>query len=340
MHSKQKWILAGSFLFLLVSFSRPLDLFQKPANFPEPAYSFRDNKVTQKGFELGRKLFYDPVLSANNTISCGSCHIQTAAFTHHGHDVSHGIFDLLGTRNAPAIQNLAWYTSFMWDGGIRDLDLQPIAPITNPVEMGDTMMNVIRKLNADKQYPALFEAAFGSRVITTANLMKALSQFMVMLVSANSKYDRVMRHEQETFTPEEAAGYRIFRTKCASCHPEPLFTDQRFRNNGLPQGDEPDEGRFLVSVEEKDKYLFRVPSLRNLKFTAPYMHDGRYFELDEVLDHYNDGVVTSATLDPLLRKDPSKPGIRILPDEREPLKKFLMTLNDTAFIRDPRFSER
>lgn len=340
MSKTKTWILAGAALFLLVSFSGPLNLFHKPSNFPEPVYRFRDNEVTEKGFNLGRKLFYDPILSANNTISCGSCHIQSAAFTHHGHDISHGIFDLLGKRNTPAIQNLAWYTSYMWDGGVRDLDLQPIAPITNPVEMGDTMMAVLRKLNADKTYPGLFEEAFGSRKITTANLMKALSQFMVMLVSADSKYDKVMRHEGESFTAEEEAGYKVFREKCNICHKEPLFTDFSFRNNGLPAGEENDEGRYLVSVDEKDRYTFRVPSLRNLRYTAPYMHDGRFFEIDEVLDHYSSGISESTTLDPVLRNGSLNPGIRISDAEKTALKKFLLTLTDTAFIKNPRFAEQ
>ncbi len=131
--------------------------FQKPVNFPDPVYHFSTNNITKDGFELGRKLFYDPVLSANNTISCGECHIQTSAFTHHGHTVSHGIFDRMGTRNSPPIMNMAWNTSFMWDGGIVDLDLQAISPITNHVEMDETMPNILTKLRSSSEYPALFK---------------------------------------------------------------------------------------------------------------------------------------------------------------------------------------
>ena len=204
--------------------------FQKPANFPEPVYHFNTNTVTKDGFELGRKLFYETQLSANNTISCGSCHIQTAAFTHHGHTVSHGILDRLGTRNTPPIMNLAWSSSFMWDGGIADLDLQSVAPITNHLEMDETMPNVLSKLRNSAKYPALFKKAFGSDAITTADFLKALSQFMVMCVSSNSKYDSVIRNEAgKIFTAEEQEGLVLVQEKCGSCHTAPLFTDNSFR---------------------------------------------------------------------------------------------------------------
>ncbi len=206
--------------------------FQKPSNFPEPVYKFQNNNITKAGFDLGRKLFFDPMLSVDNTISCGSCHIPTSAFTQHGHSVSHGINDLLGTRNSPPIMNLAWSSSFMWDGGIADLDLQPIAPITNHVEMGETMSNVLLKLKNKTEYAQLFKAAFGSEEVTNIKMLKALSQFMLMCVSAESKYDSVMR-KQQTFTTDEKAGYLLFQNKCNSCHKEPLFTDNNFRNNGL-----------------------------------------------------------------------------------------------------------
>jgi len=326
-------------VFLLTAFIRLQNIFKQPANFPSPVYSFRDNAVTEDGFLLGRRLFYDPILSADQSISCGSCHIQAAAFTHHGHDLSHGINDLLGNRNTPAIQNLAWYNSFMWDGGILDLDLQPIAPITNPVEMGDTLLAVLKKLNAHPEYPALFKKAFGSNTITTSLLMKALSQFMLMLVSADSKYDKVIRKEGMVFTPEEQNGYTVFKEKCGSCHKEPLFTDFSFRNNGLSPADEPDEGRSLVSVDSTDQFRFKVPSLRNLGFTFPYMHDGRFYTLDEVLDHYSIGMHNSPTLDPAFRLPGNKYGIILSAAEKESIKIFLATLDDSSFIRNPAFSE-
>lgn len=324
---------------LLTSFTTNSGLFNKPANFPAPVYDVKANDITEAGFTLGRKLFYDPILSADNTISCGSCHIQAAAFSHHGHDLSHGINDLLGTRNAPGLQNLAWFSSFMWDGGIRDLDLQPIAPITNPVEMGDTLSSVLQKLNRHPLYPSLFYRAFGSDSITTSSVMRALSQFMIMLVSADSKYDKVMRNEGAVFSPEEQQGYEVFKQKCASCHKEPLFTDMSFRNNGLALTTEPDDGRYLISLNETEKNKFKVPSLRNLKFTFPYMHDGRFYTIDEVLDHYSSGMVKTPNIDPLFITPNGSLGVSLSEQDKLHLKKFLLTLNDTSFVKNPRFDE-
>lgn len=313
--------------------------FQKPSYFPEPEYRFETNAVTKDGFELGRKLFYDPILSANNTISCGSCHIQTSAFTHHGHKTSHGIFDQFGTRNSPSIANMAWGKSFMWDGGITDLDLQPIAPITSKVEMGDTMASVLRKLQNHVQYPGLFKKAFGSDNITTANFLKALSQFMVMCISNNSKYDSVMR-QQATFTADEAEGYAIFKQKCNACHKEPLFTDESFRSNGLRLNAANDLGRYAITLNESDKNKFKVPSLRNLEYTTPYMHDGRLATLDGVLNHYETGIEPRQNLDSILLQDPLRAGIRFQPGEKAKLLQFLNTLNDKYFITNKLLAEQ
>lgn len=315
------------------------ETFKRPSNFPEPAYHFNTNAITEAKFELGRKLFYEPRLSRNNTISCGSCHIQTAGFTHHGHDVSHGIDDRLGSRNSPAIMNLAWGKSFFWDGGVTDLDLQPIVPINNPVEMDESIDNIIKKLKEHPQYPGLFKRAFGSGEIDTDRIMKALSQFMVMLVSANSKYDKVMRKENnEEFTEAEARGYALFKTSCAGCHKEPLFTDESYRDNGIGAGPNDDPGRHGVTRKEEDRYKFKVPSLRNTAYTAPYMHDGRFLNLDAVLEHYAELVKNTPNLDPLLKQG-ATPGIPLTTAQRSDLLAFLKTLNDEQFVRDPRFAE-
>jgi cytochrome c peroxidase len=343
MHKKQ-WIIG----LLLISATLTLyskDIrnaflrFDKPVNFPEPVYHFATNPLTEAKFALGRKLFYEPRLSRDNTVSCGSCHIQAAGFTQHGHDVSHGIDDRLGSRNSPALINLAWGKSFFWDGGVFDLDLQPLVPITNPVEMDETMGNVLNKLRAHPDYPALFEKAFGTAGIDGERFMKALSQFMVMLVSSNSKYDKVIRQEGATFTQEEQAGYTIFKQKCGTCHTEPLFTDESFRNNGIRIGSNNDEGRFKVTLREADKYTFKVPTLRNLGFTAPYMHDGRFLTLDAVLEHYTRHVQLTPNLDAQLKRRDSL-GIGLSKKEQVQVMAFLKTLNDTAFIADRRFSEQ
>ncbi len=313
--------------------------FQQPDNFPAPSYRLADNGITEGGFMLGRKLFYEPLLSKDNSVSCGSCHIQSAAFTHHGHDISHGINDRQGSRNAQPIMNLAWESTFMWDGGVPDLDLQPIVPITSHVEMGETMENVLNKLRAHKDYPSLFKKAFGKQEITTATTMKALSQFMLMCISSQSKYDSVMRKEGAAFSEQERTGYAVFQQKCGSCHKEPLFTDNSFRNNGLPAGPNNDEGRYSVTLDPADRYRFKVPGLRNLAYTAPYMHDGRLRTLDAVLTHYSEEVRPAPTLDvELLRND--KPGIPLSEAERSGLLAFLQTLNDKKFITDKRLSEQ
>lgn len=340
MH-KRFWIFSIGFLALLSCTKEVMETFQsfqKPANFPEPVYRFADNEMTKEKFELGRKLFYEPRLSRNNTVSCGGCHIQSSAFTHHGHDVSHGIDDRLGSRNSPAIMNLAWNPAFMWDGGIFDLDLQPIAPITNHEEMDETVENVITKLKAHPAYPGLFKKAFGTEDITTARMMKALSQFMLMCISSNSTYDKVMRKEGQSFSAEEQQGYELFVQKCGTCHKEPLFTDNSFRNNGIAIGLNNDKGRYGVTLNQADQYKFKVPSLRNVELTAPYMHDGRFYTLDAVIDHYRNNVQATPNLDPLLNN--GSLGIAITDSEKAKLIAFLKTLTDRAFILNKQLAEQ
>ncbi len=326
------------FIFLVSCSKEIMNSFQgfkKPANFPESTYRFAENEITANKFELGRKLFYEPRLSRNNTISCGSCHIQSAAFTQHGHDVSHGIDDRLGTRNSPPIMNLAWMPTFFWDGGVFDLDLQPIVPITNHVEMDEIVENALRKLRSHPQYPLLFKKAYGDTAITTARTMKALSQFMLLCVSAESKYDSVSRNLGATFTSQEQQGYLLFKQKCATCHAEPLFTDFSFRNNGIAIGLNNDQGRYMVTLNDADKYKFKVPSLRNVEFTKPYMHDGRFVTLDAVLDHYSSHIQSTPNLDPLLST-----GIPLNIQDKINLLAFLKTLSDRNFLTNKLLSEQ
>ena len=331
------------FLLILLTSARKMmhdfEGFQKPANFPEPVYDFAKNPVTKEGFELGRKLFYDPQLSRNNTIGCGTCHIQAAAFTHHGHDVSHGIDDRLGNRNSPPIMNMAWSKVFFWDGGVFYLDLQPLVPITSHAEMDEKMSVVLEKLRKHPDYPVLFKKAFGSEEISSAKTMKALSQFMLMCISSNSKYDKVMRKEGEKFTKEEEQGYKLFKQKCSGCHSEPLFTDQSFRNNGIAIGRNDDRGRFTITLDTLDAYKFKVPSLRNIDATAPYMHDGRFYGLDMILDQYRYGVQNTPNLDPLLKQN-GQLGIPMTDEEKARIITFLKTLNDPQFLKNPLLSEQ
>lgn len=307
--------------------------FTAPAHFPAVTYPFASNPVTTDGFVLGRKLFYDTRLSRDNSISCGSCHIQYSAFTHHGHTVSHGIDDKLGARNAPAVQNMAWSTSYFWDGGVHNLDMLPFNPIQNPVEMDERVSNIVTKLKNDAEYKALMKKAFGTEDFTAARMMQAMSQFMCMLVSANSKYDQYITGNTAVFSTDEKAGYTLFKTHCANCHKEPLFTDFSFRNNGLDTTN--DLGRYSISLIAGDEYKFKVPSLRNVEKTAPYMHRGQILSLESVIDHYRFHIVPVSTLDSSLQN-----GITLTNAERAQLIAFLKTLTDDTFLHNTRFSEQ
>ncbi len=312
-----------------------------PSNFPSMVYNLESNPVTKNGFELGKKLFYDGKLAADNIISCGFCHEQAFAFTHHGHNISLGVFDNAGNRNAQPIQNMAFQKEFMWDGAAIHLDLQPIIPLTSDLEMGETVGNVILKLKNDKDYPKAFSKAFDNGEINSENLFKALSQFMVMMISGDAKYDKIIRNEDGFhFTAEEQAGYTLFENKCGTCHSGELFTDQTYRNNGLPVNPKyNDEGRKKVTELESDKYKFKVPSLRNIEHTAPYMHDGRFTSLKSVLNFYASGVTHTTNLDPLLIQPNGHLGIDLTEVEKEYIIAFLKTLTDNTFLTDKRFSE-
>ncbi|RYZ98546.1 MAG: cytochrome-c peroxidase, partial [Sphingobacteriaceae bacterium] len=210
--------------------------FVVPANFPKPVYGFENNAITKNGFDLGRKLFFDPGLSTTRLISCGSCHQPFAAFANLGHEVSHGVDDCLGARNAPPIFNMAWHSEFMWDGGVKNIEIIPLNALNNSCEMGNSLSMAINYLNATKPYPELFNKAFGSNIINSQQMLRALAQFTAILVSANSKYDKHIRAEAGgEFTADEQSGYELFKQKCSACHKEPLFTDLSYRSNGLDE---------------------------------------------------------------------------------------------------------
>ncbi len=314
--------------------------FTVPSNFPEPSYNIALNHPTEKGFELGKKLFYDGKLASDGVVSCGFCHIQDFAFTHHTHIVSHGVDGALGTRNAQPLHNLAFQNEFTWDGAAMHLDLQPIIPITAPVEMNETFASIIDKLGQDDTYVALFSEAFEDQKISADNILKALSQFMIMMISSDSKYDKIERNEGAVFNESEARGLTLFNTKCASCHQGTLFTDQSYHNNGLPiDPTYNDVGRKRITGLDTDLYKFKTPSLRNIEVTFPYMHDGRLRTLQDVLDHYSDGMVNSETLDPIFKQNNIVIGIPMSASEKEDIIAFLKTLTDDNFIADERFSE-
>lgn len=309
-------------------------LFVLPKGWPKPAYDFATNKLTTAQVNLGKALFYEPLLSSDTTISCSSCHLSYTAFAHTDHQLSHGIKNKIGTRNAPALFNLAWANMFMWDGAIHHLDVQALAPISNPDEMGESLANVVRKLNSSKHYKQLFYKAFNDSVPTGERTLKAISQFLLTLVSANSKYDKVMRKEKGfVFTEYETKGYALFKTHCGSCHTEPLFTNNNFENNGLsPDNFLNDMGRIKITNNSADSLKFKVPSLRNIEVTYPYMHDGRFANLPMVLFHYTNGIHISKTLSAKLIKP-----IILTEEDKNNLIAFLKTLTDEDFLHNPKF---
>lgn len=307
-----------------------------PEGWPSPVYTFANNPLSENGFELGRALFYEEMLSRDNTISCGSCHQQFVAFAHADHNLSHGIDGLFGIRNAPGLFNLNWNTSFMWDGGVNHIEIQPFAPINNPVEMDGNLNDIIVKLNNSNKYKQLFKNAFGDDSITSQRIFYAITQFQGMLYSYNSKYDYYKRGEAGgEMNSQELSGYNLFQQKCNSCHKEPLFTDYAFRNNGLSvNAILQDTGRAHITGAASDRFKFKTPSLRNIALTAPYMHDGRFNSLDDALNHYTSGIVNYGTLDPILQN-----GINLSAQEKADIKAFLFTLTDYKFVNDQRFRD-
>jgi cytochrome c peroxidase len=309
-------------------------VLQLPEGFPEPVYQFTNNPLTEEGIRLGKKLFYESRLAKFNDVSCGSCHQQFAAFTQFDHDLGHGTNHQHTTRNNPAISNMIWHTSMQWDGAVADLPSQVEACITAPEKMGETMNDVAAKLSGDSVYKRLTGEAFGDENITGERIQKTLTQFVATIISANSKYDKVKRGEAQ-FTASEQSGYEIFKSKCESCHREPLFTDFSFRNTGLEVNpSHPDYGRSGVTGNSTDSLKFKVPSLRNIGYTGYYAHDGRFLDFAQMIDHYSVGGDNNTTVDPLLQSPMNFSNL-----ERFYLQQFLYTLDDSTLVSDSRFAE-
>ena len=298
-----------------------------------------DNPLTQEGVALGRQLFHDTRLSRNNTQSCASCHDQSHAFAD-ARRFSLGAQQQVGKRNAMPLFNLAWQESFFWDGRAGTLREQVLMPIQDQHEMNETLPNVVAKLSADPEYKAAFVQAFGSREITPERIAQALEQFLLTLVSQESRFDRAARKVAE-LTESEKRGLQLFVTEydpkrglrgadCFHCHGGTLFASQSFANNGLELTDD-DLGRMAVTQNAADRGKFKTPSLRNVARTAPYMHDGRFATLEEVVEHYSSGVRRTSALDANLAKHPEG-GIQFTAQEKADLVAFLKTLTDEPFI--------
>lgn len=326
------------FLFLLVScsnddyepivYDNPELSINIPVGFPELNNSFYTNKPTKYGVALGEKLFHEKRFSADNTISCASCHIQSSAFADNNVQAI-GIEGRVGLRNTPPIQNLAFMRFYNWDGSKLSLENQPIVPIITHEEMDSSILEVIGKIQNDASYKELFQKTFGDENITPERIYKSIAQYEYTLISANSKYDKVKRNEA-TFTENEMQGYQVFQQKCASCHSTELFTDQSFRNIGFPINTNSNEaGRARVTGNMDEYMSFRVPSLRNVEYTAPYGSFGQFATLKDVLDYFDNGVIETDNLDPVFKNNGNR--IPLTEQEKEHLISFMKTLSDVEF---------
>lgn len=333
--------------------------FAVPGNLP-PMTQPSNNIASEEGVVLGRFLFYEERLSGNNTQSCATCHVQSLSFTDNGTQFSTGIDGIQGNRNAMALVNLAWTSGLFWDGRVTNLEAQAHDPVVNPIEMHETWPNVEAKLQADPAYVALFDAAFGAGNVDSTHAAMAIAQFVRSMVSGNSKYDRVRRGE-DAFTVEESLGFELFQKEggpvgvpiplagggfvigqggadCFHCHSiaGDLMTDNQYHNNGL-DAVFADPGRMGVTGDPFDEGKFKTPTLRNVMVTAPYMHDGRFATIDEVIDHYNEGGVCSSTIDPFMKFCDPDQTLELTVDKRAQLIAFLNTLTDPSFLTDPKF---
>ena len=287
-----------------------------------------DNPLTVEGVDLGERLFFDPILSIDSTISCASCHTPPSAFTDPV-PFSEGVAGLTA-RNSMQIINIGWMNTLFWDGRAVSVEDQALQPVENEVEMGESWDNVVKKLRRHPEYPGLFEAAFETDQITSDLVAKSIAQYERTLISANSKYDRFLAGEEE-LTAEELLGRDLFfseRADCFHCHGNMLFSDNRFHNNGLDEFPE-DLGLAGVSGQPFDAGKFKTPTLRNIEYTAPYMHDGRFETIEEVIEFYDSGIEPSETIDPLI--GPFR-RLNLTDEEKAALAAFLRTLTDPEFM--------
>lgn len=318
-------------------------------DFPTPDLP-ADNPLTVAGVQLGRMLFYERMLSKDGSQACADCHLQKDGFS----DIrqfSLGVEGLPGKRQAMAVMNLAWHQNgLFWDGRAPKIRDQALKPIQDPLEMNETLSNVVNKLQAQKRYTDQFIRAFGTDQITPDRMALAMEQFMLTMVSKDSKYDRYLLGEV-SLTASEERGKDLFFSEfnplgapsgaeCFHCHGGHNFTNDEFMNNGLDaEADIRDEGRKDVTNKASDRAKFKVPSLRNIAFTPPYMHDGRFQTLEEVIDHYNTGAKPSATVDFLMQYNLQPGGLGLSTQDKADLVAFLKTLSDPAFLSNPEYAK-
>lgn len=315
--------------------------------FPEPDLP-EDNVLRKEAVHLGKMLFYETKLSKGNAQSCASCHELSNGFS----DTlrfSLGVEELPGKRQAMAVFNMAWNTNeFFWDGRAHMLRDQAILPIQDPLEMNETLENVIDKLSNDQMYVDQFKRAFEDGQITVDNMALAMEQFMLSIVSHDSKYDRYLAGI-ETLTESEERGRQLYFDEynpffpefsgadCQHCHGGPNFENDRYMNNGLDTDAQfVDLGREEVTKNAADRAKFKVPTLRNIAVTPPYMHDGRFNTLEEVIDHYNEGIQESSTVDPAILATKGT-GLGLTEQDKVDLVNFLKTLTDDTFLNNDEY---
>ncbi len=299
-----------------------------------------DNPFTEEGIELGRHLFYEKSLSGDNTMSCGSCHRPSMGFSD-SNRFSTGIDNITGTRQSMPIMNIAWAKRFFWDGRAMSLEEQIIEPVENPIELHETWKSAVSKLQNIPKYRTMFKRAFWVDEIDSISAAKAIAQFLRTMISGNSRYDQFLRSEIR-LTSAENNGKSSFESltgaDCFHCHGGVLFTDYSFRNNGLNPV-HTDSGFGGITMNPNDIGKFKVPSLRNLVFTAPYMHDGKFQTLDEVIDFYSTGIHKfSPNISPDIEFS-SQGGVNLNILEKAELKAFLLALTDSSFITNPDFQD-
>jgi len=307
--------------------------------FLPPPYIAEDNPLTEEGVALGRKLFYDPILSANGTLACGNCHNPQLAFAGSS-QFPIGIDGIPFSRNTIPLFNVAWNFNqhFAWDGNVLSLEHMVMGTIPNPIGMHNTWPDAVASLQSHTDYPDLFQAAFGTSTVKANLVAAAIAQFVNTIISGNSKYDKFLRGELN-LSPAEYRGFELYMTEegdCFHCHGSrgnPLWTDNEFHNNGLDIVFS-DLGLGAISGDVADNGKFKTPTLRNLIYTAPYMHDGRFETIDEVLEHYSTGVKVSPTTDPLMQFA-FQGGVQLTQEEKADLKAFLLALTDEDFISNP-----
>ena len=320
--------------------------FQKTQGFlPMPVSA--ENPTTVEGAELGRYLFYDPILSRDSTVSCASCHKQEYAFSDGGNAFSTGINGVKTPRNAPPLFNLAWYPSLFWDGRASSIEVQVLFPVIDHGEMDMTWAEVVDRLNNYPFYQEQFKAVFKEESIDSIQIVKAIAQFERTLISNDSKFDRAIRGETK-LSAKELDGMEIVNNRnmgdCMNCHPTDahlMGTTFKFSNNGLDEPeswkDYQDKGKGAVFGDSTQYGWFKIPSIRNVAVTGPYMHDGRFETLEEVVEHYSTGVKKSPNIDPLMTKA-DKGGMQLSNKDKESIIAFLQALTDSTFITNPAFS--